>query len=197
VIADLGTAGGTVRGIARQLCTESIYQVIYDPAVDLARPARRRRRRRRHRGEQRRGRLTAMGMIQERPVEVEDRLEAGHWEGDLIMGPGNRSAIGMLLERSTRFVILLHMSDGVLTADTVRYAVGIHGDRQERKRPGKRPYSPLSGPAKPARELLDVLKNPQDVLERLRFEGVLWSSHGELGAPSAPVRRGGAKFVER
>ena len=91
----------------RCLCTESIYQAIYDPAVDLTRPARRRRRRRRVHGVQRRGRLTAMRMIDERPAEVEDRSQAGHWEGDLIMGTGNRSAIGTLVERRTRFLVLL------------------------------------------------------------------------------------------
>ena len=54
----------------RWLCKESIYQAIYDPAVALTRPARRRRRRRRLLGLQRRGRLTAMRMIDERPAEV-------------------------------------------------------------------------------------------------------------------------------
>jgi IS30 family transposase len=59
---------------------ESIYQAIYDPAVELTRPARRRRR---HRlaGLHRRGRLTAMTMIHQRPIEVEDRVQLGHWEG--------------------------------------------------------------------------------------------------------------------
>ena len=69
----------------RWLCPESIYQAIYDPATLLTRPARRRRRRRRLLGLQRRGRLTAMRMINERPVEATDRRQAGHWEGDLIM----------------------------------------------------------------------------------------------------------------
>jgi IS30 family transposase len=74
----------------RWLSVESLYQAIHDPAVALTRPARRRRRRRRLLCLQRRGRLTAMRMIAERPPEAEDRLRAGHWEGDLIMGPGNR-----------------------------------------------------------------------------------------------------------
>jgi IS30 family transposase len=107
----------------RWLCAESIYQAIYDPAVALTRPARRRRRRRRLLGLQRRGRLTAMRMIDERPAEVEDRVQAGHWEGDLIMGPGNRSAIGTLVERRTRFVILLPFPGGVATAPAVRHAI--------------------------------------------------------------------------
>jgi transposase, IS30 family len=107
----------------RCLCTESVYQAIYDPGVDVTRPARRRRRRRRLRGEHRRGRLVAMRMIGERPVEVEDRVESGHWEGDLIMGTGNRSAIGTLVERSTRYLILLHLQDGVSTAETVAQAL--------------------------------------------------------------------------
>jgi len=65
----------------RWLCHESIYQAIYDPAVKLSRSVRRRRRRRRLFGLQRRGRLTAMTMIDQRPEEVEDRAQAGHWEG--------------------------------------------------------------------------------------------------------------------
>ena len=63
---------------ARWLCAESIYQAIYDPEVDVTRPARRRRRRRRLNGLQRRGRLTAMRMIDERPPQVADRAQAGH-----------------------------------------------------------------------------------------------------------------------
>jgi IS30 family transposase len=107
----------------RWLCKESVYQAIYDPAVAVTRPARRRRRRRRLLGLQRRGRLTAMRMIDERPVEVEDRVQAGHWEGDLIMGAGNRSAIGTLVERATRFLILLPFPDGVATTEGVRHAI--------------------------------------------------------------------------
>lgn len=107
----------------RWLCKETIYQAIYDTAVALTRPARRRRRRRRLRGSQRRGRLTAMRMINERPAEVEDRVQAGHWEGDLIMGAGNRSAIGTLVERTTRYLVLLPFPDGIATTDGVRQAI--------------------------------------------------------------------------
>jgi transposase, IS30 family len=107
----------------RWLCKESIYQAIYDPAVALTRPVRRRRRRRWLLGLQRRGRLTAMRMIDARPVEVQDRIEAGHWEGDLIMGAGNRSAVGTLVERTTRYLVLLPFSEGIATTDRVRQAI--------------------------------------------------------------------------
>jgi len=68
----------------RQLCTESIYQAIYDVKVEVTRPAKRRRRRRRRRiqGLERRGRLKRMTMIADRPADVEDRVQVGHWEGD-------------------------------------------------------------------------------------------------------------------
>jgi IS30 family transposase len=108
---------------SRWLCKETIYQAIYDAAVAITRPARRRRRRRRLLGLQRRGRLTAMRMIDERPAEVEDRAEPGHWEGDLLMGAGNRSAIGTLVERTTRYLILLAFPDGIATTDSVRQAI--------------------------------------------------------------------------
>jgi IS30 family transposase len=108
---------------------ETIYRALYVQGrgllrQDLARKLSTGRTSRKPRGSvDRRGRAIYEDAftISDRPPEVTDRAVPGHWEGDLIMGAGNRSAIGTLVERSTRFVILLHLparhtADEVATA---------------------------------------------------------------------------------
>ena len=58
-------------------------------------------------------------MIADRPPEIEDRAIPGHWEGDLITGTLNKSAIATLVERKTRYVMLVHLP-GAHTAEAVR-----------------------------------------------------------------------------
>ena len=98
---------------------EAIYQAIYvqgrgalrrELAVHLR--TGRALRKPRRRSNERRGRIPDMVNISQRPAEVEDRALPGHWEGDLLMGMNSKSAIGTLVERSTRFVMLLHLPNG-------------------------------------------------------------------------------------
>ncbi len=109
---------------------ETIYQALYlqgrgQLRVELTRALRTGRARRKpHRQpDTRRTRFgDSMAMISDRPAEVEDRAVPGHWEGDLIIGEGGRSAIGTLVERSTRYTMLVHLPDG-RTAEHVRDAL--------------------------------------------------------------------------
>ena len=100
---------------AMHLSHETIYQYLYvlgrgELKKELKRYLRRQRPYRRKRLSLQAspvGRIPGMISIEERPAEVADRSIPGHWEGDLLMGPGHRSAIGTLVERKTRLVILV------------------------------------------------------------------------------------------
>lgn len=81
------------------------------------------------------GQLRDMVMISDRPAEVEDRAVPGHWEGDLIIGKDMRSAVGTLVERTTRYVLLLHLPDGRNAAGVehaLRQAIGTLPDELRR-----------------------------------------------------------------
>lgn len=102
----------------RQVSHETIYTAIYaQPRGELRRQLisclRKGRSTRlpRSRGQDRRGQIPDMVSIHVRPPEVEDRVMPGHWEGDFIKGAGNRSSVGVLVERSGRLVLLAKMDD--------------------------------------------------------------------------------------
>jgi IS30 family transposase len=112
-----------------RVSAETIYQSLYVQGrgalrKELAACLRtgRAMRRTRSRLDDNRGRIAGMVMISERPADIEDRAVPGHWEGDLIIGKNGKSAVGTLVERTTRYVMLLHLP-GDHTADTVRRAM--------------------------------------------------------------------------
>lgn len=97
---------------------ETIYQALFvqgrgELRRELARCLRTGRvRRRARRRPDNMGQLRDMVMISERPAEADDRAVPGHWEGDLLIGGDCRSAVGTLVERTSRCVLLLHLPDG-------------------------------------------------------------------------------------
>jgi IS30 family transposase len=110
---------------------ETIYQALYvQPRGELARlvktALRTGRTQRKTQGRSKtQGRLKGMINISERPKEADDRAIPGHWEGDLILGStASGSAIGTLVERTTGFVVLLHLPED-RTAATLADAMSI------------------------------------------------------------------------
>jgi IS30 family transposase len=105
------------RRLSWLVCAETIYEAVYRGLVLHADPANLRTgrtyRRRRGRGRSRDGALkqsTNMKSIRQRPAVVETRRQAGNWEGDLIVGAGQRSAIATLVERKSRFTVLVRLA---------------------------------------------------------------------------------------
>lgn len=106
------------RGSMGRVSHETIYQALYVQTrgrlrADLHKQLSTKRRQRKPQGTTRPGttRYAEAFKISQRPPEVADRAVPGHWEGDLILGTGCGSAIGTLVERSTRFTILLHLPE--------------------------------------------------------------------------------------
>ena len=107
---------------------ETIYKCLYVQSrgqlrADLHKRLSTKRAARKPRGRtKRRGKFNDVFTISDRPAEAADRAVPGHWEGDLILGARDTSAIGTLVERSTRFTILLHLPTDH-TAETVAAAM--------------------------------------------------------------------------
>ena len=101
------------------MSTETIYQSLYVTSrgalrrelTKCLRTGRQLRKPGRH-AAQRRNRVPDMVNIAQRPQEADDRAVPGHWEGDLMIGKGNRSAIGTLVERATGYAMLVRLPDG-------------------------------------------------------------------------------------
>ncbi|BDX32662.1 hypothetical protein TUM20985_32090 [Mycobacterium antarcticum] len=99
---------------------ETIYQALYFQArgglkrevAQALRSGRTRRKPHRAPGARTHRFTDPMIMISERPAEVADRAVPGHWEGDLIVGELNKTAIATLVERATRYTLLVHLPDG-------------------------------------------------------------------------------------
>ena len=102
--------------ITMQISHEAIYQYIYilprgELKQTLIKALRQEHKYRRvqkgGKPEENRGKIANMLSIEERPAEIADRTVPGHWEGDLILGKYKRSALGTLVERTTRYTILV------------------------------------------------------------------------------------------
>jgi transposase, IS30 family len=117
---------------------ETIYQALYvqgrgELRRELARCLRSGRAKRRPRGRGgNTGQIRGMVMISERPAEADDRAVPGHWEGDLLIGGDLKSAVGTLVERTTRYVLLLHLPGGrdahLVEAAMRQVITGLPGD---------------------------------------------------------------------
>ena len=135
------TAGTLARmQVPLRISHETIYSAIYamprgelrTEVIALLRKSHKTRRPRAC-GKDRRGLIPNMTSIDERPVQVSERLVPGHWEGDLIKGASNCSQVGTLVERKTLFTVLARMDDATANCAAQSFAgVMQHIDQQMR-----------------------------------------------------------------
>ena len=117
----------------RHVSHETIYTAIYaQPRGELRRQLiaclRRGRSTRmpRTRGDDRRGQIPEMVSVHMRPPEVNDRVMPGHWEGDFIKGAGNKSSVGVLVERTSRLVLLAKMDDATAASALAGFSAKLN-----------------------------------------------------------------------
>lgn len=116
-----------------RVCQETIYQYLYvlprgELRKELLKALRQKPRYRRRRlvtQDDRRGKIADMISIEERPAEVADRSVPGHWEGDLLVGSHHRSALGTLVERKTRLVLLVPLKQKDMVSVREAFAKAI------------------------------------------------------------------------
>lgn len=120
-----------------RVCHETIYTALYAmPRGELRKELiaclrhHHTHRRPRSAGQDRRGQLPDMQSLSLRPAEANDRLVPGHWEADLIKGAGNRSAVGTLVERTTRLLILAHMPDASAASALAGFTAALNQVRE-------------------------------------------------------------------
>ena len=117
----------------RHVSHETIYTAIYaQPRGELRRQLvaclrqGRGTRMPRSRGADRRGQIPDMVSIHVRPPSVDDRVMPGHWEGDFIKGAGNKSSVGVLVERTSRLVLLARMEDATAASALAGFTVKLN-----------------------------------------------------------------------
>jgi transposase, IS30 family len=126
--------------LSMRVSHETIYTALYamprgELRTELLATLRqaRKTRRPRARGEDRRGEISNMTSIHQRPPEVDERIIPGHWEGDLIKGRGNASAVGTLVERTSLFVTLAKVVDGTAAAAVEGFSTVLNRIDEQRR----------------------------------------------------------------
>ncbi|EPG5527377.1 MULTISPECIES: IS30 family transposase [Pseudomonas] len=115
------------------VCRETIYNAIYALPVGELRKELiiclrqgKSTRRPRSGGVDRRGQIPDMVSIHVRPPEIENRVMPGHWEGDLIKGKANASAVATLVERTSGYLILAKMNDATATSAVEGFSAALN-----------------------------------------------------------------------